>query len=91
MGLIVETFAKRGKAYINHAMNTVKSYERFCAAHSTQIADAGNPYPPSELLVGWFAIWRLDGTRALKARTGVPFKGSSGESAVKGLLYSRTL
>ena len=89
-GLAVEQYAKRGAAYCRQARCGVESYEAFCAQNATLIA-GGDPYPPTEELVAWFALWRLDATRALKARTGVPFKGTSGKGAVKALGYACNL
>ena len=75
--------------YVRKAVSAVKSYESFVGLHAHLVV--GGAYPPSEELVGWFVLWRLDCTRALKMRTGKPFKGSSGKDAVKGLGYAHTL
>jgi hypothetical protein len=88
--LRIEYFAKEGKQTCRLIRSTIESYETFCMENSHRIAE-GQPYPPTEELVAWFALWRLDRTRALKARTGAAFKGTSGHSAVKALGYAHNV
>ena len=86
--LVIGPLAQRGAQYISKAKSAIVSYESFVGANAG-VVEGGSPYPPTESLVAWFVLWRLDVTRALKTRTGKPFKGSSGKAAVKALGYAR--
>lgn len=91
--IIEQAFYARGARYCLDALFATcegdLSYEAFCSSHEQFIS--GGAYPPTAEIVAWYVIWRLDRTRALKARTGAEFKGESGHSALKHLAQAYIL